>query len=224
MHDVCQHGADRRHDVSLSGAGHQRHGGVRLVECRDRADDWHRPAAPTGLTATAVSSTQINLAWTDTASNETGFQIERSPDGTTFTALATVAANVTTYANTGLTAATTYHYRVRATNGTGPSAWSNTATAQTTGGTGRPTGLTATAVSSTQINLAWTDAATTETGFEIERSRNGANFTQIATVGANVRTYSDTGLRQNTRYHYRVRAINAAGASAWSNEVIQRTQ
>ena len=184
------------------------------------------PAAPTGLTATAVSSTQINLAWTDAATNETGFEIERSPDGTTFTPLATVAANVTTYANTGLTAATTHHYRVRATNGTGPSAWSNTATAQTTGPVpAAPTGPDGDGRLDTQINLAWTDNATNETGFEIERSRNGTtNFTPVATVGPNVRTYSDTGLRQNTRSYYRVRAINAAGPSAWSNEAFQRTQ
>ena len=182
------------------------------------------PAAPTGLTATAVSSTQINLAWTDNATNETGFEIERSPDGTTFTPLATVAANATTYVNTGLTAATTYHYRVRATNGTGASAWSNVATAQTTGtAPAAPTGLTATAVSSTQINLAWTDTATTETGFEIERSPDGTTFTSLATVAANVTTYAHTGLAAGTTQHYRVRAINGTGASAWSNVATAQT-
>ena len=153
------------------------------------------PAAPTNLTATAVSSTQINLAWTDNASNETGFAIERSPDGTTFAPLATVSANVTTYQNTGLTASTTYHYRVRATNGVGPSAWSNVANAQTTGtAPAAPTNLTATAVSSTQINLAWTDNASNETGFAIERSPpDGTTFTPLATVAANVTTYQNTG-------------------------------
>ena len=183
------------------------------------------PTAPTGLTATTVSSTQINLAWTDNATNETGFEIERSPDGTTFTPLATVAANVTTYAHTGLTAGTTHHYRVRATNGTGPSAWSNVATAQTSGGTGptAPTGLTATAVSSTQINLAWTDNATNETGFEIERSPDGTTFTPLATVAANVTTYAHTGLTAATTHHYRVRATNGTGASAWSNVATAQT-
>ena len=182
------------------------------------------PAAPTGLTATAVSSTQINLAWTDPGTTETAFEIERSPDGTTFTPLATVAANVTTYAHTGLTAATTQHYRVRATNGTGASAWSNVATAQTSGTVpAAPTGLTATAVSSTQINLAWTDPATNETGFEIERSPDGTTFTPLATVAANATTYVNTGLTAATTYHYRVRATNGTGPSAWSNVATAQT-
>ena len=126
--------------------------------------------------------------------------------------------------NTGLTAATTYHYRVRATNGTGPSAWSNVATAQTTGTVpAAPTGLTATAVSSTQINLAWTDTATNETGFEIERSPDGTTFTPLATVAANVTTYANTGLTAATTYHYRVRATNGTGPSAWSNTATAQT-
>jgi len=71
------------------------------------------PNAPTGLTATAVSHTQINLAWTDNSTNETGFRIERSPDNVTFTEIGTVGANTTAYQDTGLSAFTTYYYRVR---------------------------------------------------------------------------------------------------------------
>ena len=66
------------------------------------------PAAPTNLSATAVSSSQINLTWTDNASNESGFRIERSADGATFTEIGVVTANVTTYADTSLSAATQY--------------------------------------------------------------------------------------------------------------------
>ena len=89
------------------------------------------PAAPSGLTATAVSSSQINLSWTDNATNETGYSVERSTDGTTFTAVASLGANATSYNNTGLSAATTYTYRVRATNSAGNSGYSNTAPATT---------------------------------------------------------------------------------------------
>ena len=85
------------------------------------------PAAPGSLTATAASRTRINLAWADNATNETGFLIERSTNGTTFTQIATVGVNATTYASNGLKRNTTYWYRVRATNAAGSSAYSNTA-------------------------------------------------------------------------------------------------
>jgi hypothetical protein len=88
-------------------------------------------AAPSNLTATAVSSSQINLAWTDNSINEVGFRILRSLDGTKFTQFTTVGANITTYANTGLAAATKYYYRVKAYTGTLNSPASNTASATT---------------------------------------------------------------------------------------------
>ncbi len=89
------------------------------------------PIAPSGLTATPVSATQINLSWTDNSSNETGFKIERKTGTGSFSQIATVGAGVQTYNNTGLTAATTYSYQVYAYNGSGNSAYSNTASATT---------------------------------------------------------------------------------------------
>lgn len=94
-----------------------------------------RPSAPTGLTATDVSSSQINLAWTDQSDNEWGFSIERCA-GTgcnVFAEIATVAAGVTSYASTGLSASTPYTFRVRAFNAAGPSEASNAASATTRG-------------------------------------------------------------------------------------------
>ncbi|MBI4831846.1 MAG: fibronectin type III domain-containing protein [Candidatus Lindowbacteria bacterium] len=91
------------------------------------------PAAPSGLTANAVSSSQINLAWTDNSGNEDGFAIERctGADCTAFAQIATAAANSTTYNNTGLTANTSFTYRVLAYNTVGDSDYSNTASATT---------------------------------------------------------------------------------------------
>jgi hypothetical protein len=89
------------------------------------------PAAPTDLTAVPVSRTRIDLSWTDNSSNEDQFKIERSSDGVSFTQIATVGANVTSYSNNGLRRNTTYHYRVRASNSGGNSAYSNVATATT---------------------------------------------------------------------------------------------
>jgi hypothetical protein len=188
------------------------------------------PAAPTGLTAAAVSSSQINLAWTDNANNETGFKIERCQGAgcSNFAQIATTGANVTTFSNTGLTASTSYSYRVRATNLGGDSAYSNTASATTPATStvpAAPTNLTATAVSISQINLSWTDNANNETGFAIERCQGSTctNFVQIATTAANVTSFSNTGLARNTRYRYRVRAFNAVGNSGYSNIATART-
>lgn len=91
------------------------------------------PAAPSGLTATPAGQTQINLAWTDNADNEDGFKVERCTGAgcSNFAQIATTPANATSYSNTGLTAGTTYSYRVRANNANGDSPYSNTATATT---------------------------------------------------------------------------------------------
>lgn len=89
------------------------------------------PAAPSSLGAIATSASNINLTWTDNASDETGFDIERSLDGANWTALVSVGSNVVSYSNGGLAASTTYHYRVRARNGGGASGYSNVSSATT---------------------------------------------------------------------------------------------
>jgi len=91
------------------------------------------PAAPSNLAATTSSSSQINLSWTDNSSNETGFKIERCKGAncTNYVQIIQVGANVTAFANTGLTKNTTYRYRVRAFNADGNSAYSNAASART---------------------------------------------------------------------------------------------
>ncbi len=329
------------------------------------------PQEPANLTATAVSSSEIDLRWDDQAQYEDGFRIERSTDGASFSVIATLPANSSSYADQGLSALTTYYYRVQAYNNAGDSAYSNTAidttptstvdvvasgeitvagtvsgtytdtwsddgttetlTERTSGGkpqsrysylehkwlfnvgsgnsatvflnawadtsadgdsywvawspddtayydifmvtktsdvgedqtvdlpmtaqgtiyirvrdadrtpgnnnldslhvdhlfirtSPRPPGLpvapnnlSATASSETQVNLAWTDNATDEAGFYIERSSDGANFTQIGSVGANATGYSDIGVQAANSYDYRVRAFNTVGQSGYSN-------
>jgi endoglucanase len=188
------------------------------------------PSAPANLSAVATSQTQINLSWTDNANNETGFRIQRSTNsGSTWSDLTTLGANVTSYSNSGLTASTTYHYRVRAENASGNSGYSNVANA-TTQGTGTvppeaPGNLSATSFSASQINLSWTDNSTNETGFRIERSTDGSSWSQFsANVGANITTYQSTGLSASTTYYYRVRAENGGGNSSYTSVASATTQ
>jgi hypothetical protein len=189
------------------------------------------PAAPTGLTPTVVSSSQIDLSWTDNANNETGFTVERCTGAscTNFAPIASLGANTTSYQNTGLAASTTYRYRVFASNGASNSGFSNIASATTqAGGTApaTPTGLTPTVVSSSQINLAWTDNATNETGYTVERCAGTSctNFGQIASLPANTTSYQNTGLAASTTYRYRVRAFNGTLVSGYSNIASATTQ
>jgi hypothetical protein len=89
------------------------------------------PNAPSGLNGTAVSRTRINLRWTDNSDNESGFVMQRSLDGSTWSQIATLAANTTTYANTKLSRNRLYYYRVYAFNNNGNSSFSNTASTRT---------------------------------------------------------------------------------------------
>src|SRR5207302_181452 len=121
------------------------------------------------------------------------------------------------YGDTGLAAGNQYSYRVCATNTAGDSAFSNTASATTTSATQPPAGpvapsnLTATDVNANRIKLYWTDNSSDETGFKIERAVGNGAFVQIATVRANVTSYTDKRLTGGTTYTYRVRATNASG-------------
>jgi titin len=176
------------------------------------------PAAPTALNATVISSQQINLTWVDNSTNEDGFKIERSIDGTTYSEIQDVASGSTTFQNIGLDPATQYYYRIRAYNGAGYSAYSNVVNATTQpSAINAPGALSAAVVSSQQINLSWADNSTNETGFKIERSDDGVTFTEIQTVAADLTSYQNVGLSPNTQYYYRVRAYNAGSYSAFSN-------
>jgi subtilisin family serine protease len=182
------------------------------------------PDAPSNLTASAVSQSQINLDWADNSSNESGFKIERceGAECSSFSRIAAVGANVGTYMDGGRTANTTYLYRVRASNGGGNSDYSNVAEATTPPPPpppAAPSNLTASALSWSQIDLAWTHQGSDEDGFTIERCQGAgcSSFNQIATVGPDVLAYSDGGRMENTTYRYRLGAFNSTGPSEYSN-------
>jgi subtilisin family serine protease len=185
---------------------------------------------PTDLALNVDSFTQITLSWTDHATGEDYYLVERSTSGGPFEHITTLGPNTTTYTDSSLTDGTRYTYRVRAMSSLpnpptfeaneAYSFYSNEASAVTP--LIPPTGLSATAVSSSQINLSWTDHSQAEDGYRIERS--SSNFVQIAQVGPNVTFYSDTGLNPQTTYTYRVMAFNAVPKdSEYSNEASATT-
>ena len=193
------------------------------------------PAAPSSLAGTVVSSNQINLNWTDNASNEAGYEIQRSlvynfVDPTNVTVN---TANLTGYSDTTLTQNTYYYFRVRAMNAAGVSAWTSSVKLKTTkaGSTPAPTapavptGPSATANSASQITFKWTDASSNETGFRIQRSTSSsfATFSEF-TVDANTTQYVDTNLAASTTYYYRAQSYNAVGGSSFTSNVSATTQ
>ena len=187
------------------------------------------PNAPTGLSGTVVTNRRIDLSWTDKASNETSFFLERATNSS-FTqnlAITTLGTNATSYQDSAVGPSTTYFYRIRAYNSAGYSAYSNVVNYTTTAVAlpAAPTSLNGTVVSSSRIDLSWVDNASNETSFYIDRATN-SSFTQnlvTNSVGSNVTSYQNTGLSGSTTYYYRVRASNIDGYSGYTNVVSYTT-
>jgi len=166
--------------------------------------------APSNLSATVVSGTQINLTWTDNSSLEDNMKVERSTDGNNYSPLVTLGANSSSYSNTGLTSGTTYYYRVYADNASLTSDYSNTASATTSAAPSilAPTNLTATASSSSRITVRWTENAINEENYIAEMSYDGINFQNIALLPANTIGFEYAGLDPSTTYYFRVYATD----------------
>jgi len=180
------------------------------------------PAAPSDLALEIRSATQITLTWKSNSTNETGFKIERregSVSGVSsagaWTEIGTTKAKATSFTNnSGLVRDRTYTYRVRAINNDGDSAYSNEASV-TLSAPPAPANLKATRSSSTAtvVDLSWSYGSGNVTDFKIERSKDGGNYGNLATVAANVRTYTDTKAVGEAVYTYRIRAQNKIGNS-----------
>ena len=170
--------------------------------------DTQAPTVPTGLTATAVSSTKINLAWTASTDN-VGVTAYKVYSGGVLVA---TLGNVTSSSRTN-TPSNTYSYTVSACDAAGNCSAQSTAASATTPAAPDtqaptvPTGLTATTVSSSQINLAW-NASTDNVAVTAYKIYSGSSL--IATLG-NVLSYKHNGLRTSTVYSYTVAACDAEG-------------
>jgi fibronectin type 3 domain-containing protein len=182
------------------------------------------PGAPSGLAASAISNSQIALAW-QAGLGDSSFVVQRSADGVTWTSIAN--ATGTTFTDSGLSSSTTYYYQVYATGNGLTTASSNMASATTAAPPPpvvtvpvAPTGLATSAISHGKINFAWVDNSNNETSFVIQYSSNGKAWTQLANVAANTTSYSQGGFKKGTVYTFRIFASNSAGLSAASNTAI----
>jgi hypothetical protein len=182
------------------------------------------PASPSGLTATSVAYNSVTLTWTDNATNESGYKVERSPDGVTFTEIASLGAGATGYADGSVSARSNYYYRVRAYNSAGASGYSNTVTVTTPDvppqPPAAPSGVSASNDGDGTALVGWTPGSSSATSYDVMREKwnsrksTWTNSTIAATVPASVTSIVDsTG---SGTYRYYVRASNAGGSSAYA--------
>ena len=195
------------------------------------------PNPPSNTHVVAFSDSRIDVTWQDNSANETGFEVHRSADGSNglFTLVATTGPGVTARSDTGLSPLTQYCYKVRAfkraDGQTRYSSFSNTAcaTTLTPPPPNAPSNTFALAVSDSRIDVSWQDNSTNETGFEVQRSANGATgtFTLVATTVDGVTAWSDLALNPSSQYCYRARAFRTVNgltsASDFSNTACATT-
>lgn len=169
------------------------------------------PGAPSNLTLRADSKASVTLSWQDNSTAEQQFVIERKKDSGSFVNIGTVAAKNITYTDATIEADHTYAYRVLASNTMGLSAYSNTVSI-IVNNIIIPNALTAAAVSSSQIDLAWSYPGNGKYGTVIERKTGtDGTWSILSTTPAGFYTYSDSGLSADTQYFYRVRNSMGSG-------------
>ena len=191
--------------------------------------------APPSNLAIAVFSgptgSNIRVSYRDNATNETGFVIQRSINGGAFVQVGTQAARTGTGVSTpsffdvsaGFQPGATLVYRVKAVNAISESAYATSAPVVLPLAPEAPTlqvPVTLATGTTARVTLTWVDNASTEQGFQVQRSTNAAFTSGLASFNvttANATTYVDNNRPKNTLYYYRVRAYNAGGTSVWSN-------
>lgn len=184
--------------------------------------DVDRVMGKATVTWTDPTDPTVESTWGD-PSSEVGYRVERATvaaNGSvgTYTKVGDALANQMTFDDTTVESATSYKYRVVAFNAGGETISGPVDSLPVA--PDAPTGLSATAVNSSQISLSFTDNATYETGFVVERSLNGGAFTQVSTAGPNTGT-GTVNLTDSVSigglYEYRVKAMNGVTSSAYSN-------
>ena len=221
------HGQHRRHQyhLLLPRQGGQRHRRFGLVEHGHRHVVPRSPRCPDRPQRYIAGWPTGALTWTDNATNEDSYVVERADNGGAFAVLlgaSALPANSAAYTDTTVLPGNNYKYRVAAVNAiSGPSAYSNEATLAVPAIPAAPAplvGVLQNPGSGPQVSLTWviSGAGGVETGFTLERSVNGGAFAALATPTAGTVSYIDTTVLPGRTYAYRVNAFNPSGTSAWT--------
>ena len=179
------------------------------------------PTAPVVKLGNSATSGKPMLTW-NAVEGATSYRIYRSTaKGSGYSLLGTTTA--TSYTNTGAKAGTTYYYRVKACNDAGLSPYSNIVSGQVKSVTPKPSAPVVKighSASSGKPMLTW-NAVSGATSYKVYRatSQNGT-YSLLGTVTAT--SYTNTGAKAGTTYYYKVKAVNSAGESAYSNVVSGR--
>lgn len=181
------------------------------------------PAAPTNLSAGALSPTTVRLNWVDKSDDEASFEIQRAPSPGVWAYRGTVSANTTVFMDDRVEGGKTYRYRVRALRDGTPSRFSNVATVtmpDAPSAPAPPSGLTGEEDPARAVRLSWTDNSNDEQGFQVQFSYSGSPWADLSpsTVGPNVTTRQIGPEVPIGTYQFRVRSFRDGLYSAWSNE------
>ena len=162
-------------------------------------------SAPADLTISPESATSLKITWTDTNEFEEGYKISRKVgDGAWEDGIATLDANIVTWTDSNAPIGNTYTYRVKAFVG---EYYSNAAEQTEAFILSAPSNLTIIPQSSASLKLTWIDTNEFEEGYKISRKAgSGAWDNDIATVGPDIASWTDTDAPYGTTYIYRVRA------------------
>ncbi|AZA54612.1 LamG-like jellyroll fold domain-containing protein [Chryseobacterium sp. G0201] len=187
------------------------------------------------ITTGSTPSSSLTVNWNDNAANETNYVLERSTNGTTFSVIATLPANTTSYNETGLTPNTQYYYRVKAINATESSVYTSNTSVTTPPIPAAPTqaanptpanGNTGVELNNGNLLLKWTGSTNT-TNYTVYFGTNPQNLTNIATVPYSATpSYQLTNLNPATTYYWRIDANNALGlatGNVWNYRAITQS-
>jgi hypothetical protein len=181
------------------------------------------PAAPTNLTAQAISTTQINLSWSD-SSGATGYNVYELENGQSVL-IGSLNSSANSFTIGNLLAGTTYSFEVAAFNTDGSTAtnWVQASTLNPTTTVSVPTGVNATATSSTVVHVSW-NSTTGATGYVIYEW-NGVQAVQVGSVGANATSANIGGQSPGATEYFYVTAYNAtsSASSGWVSLVMPAT-